>query len=160
MDEIRDSMTKPLNNQRITNGNLPYSVLRYFESNWFMYIFDRCNLWLVGASRWSVLHDALMHFSQTTHCLCSKLVHSKKIQYIPCIPGKCISSKSPWVTAINHQIKAKDSHERTKLKANTINVHLHCESTKVVKMSCKNRTRLLEIFFDTTLQSLHERKCK
>lgn len=71
-----------------------------------------------------------------------------------CIPGKCISSKSPCVTEINHQIIAKKSQDSTKLRANTINVHLHCESTSVVKISCRKRILLCEIFFCITLQSL------
>lgn len=78
--------------------------------------------------------------------------------HIPCAGGKCISSKSPWVTAINHQIAAKNSQERTKLNANTISVHRHCESTSVVKMSCRNRILRREIFFCITLQSLKKNK--
>lgn len=78
--------------------------------------------------------------------------------YIRCAGGKCIASKSPCVTEISHQMPAKKSHDRIKLRANTISVHLHCESTNVVKISCKNRTRRREIFFCITLQSLNWEK--
>lgn len=66
---------------------------------------------------------------------------------IRCAGGKCIGSKSPCVTAISHQMPAKNSHDKIKLNANTISVHLHCESTNVVKISCKNRILRREIFF-------------
>lgn len=84
----------------------------------------------------------------------------KKLCKIPCSGGKCISSKSPCVTAINHQIIAKKSQERTKLRANTIRVHLHWLSTSVVNISCRNRILRLEIFFCNTLQSLQYLKSK
>ena len=74
--------------------------------------------------------------------------------WIPCSGGRCISSKSPCVTAMSHQIIAKNSQERMKLRANTISVHLHWESTRVVNISCRNRTLRREIFFCNTLQSL------
>lgn len=37
--------------------------------------------------------------------------------------------------------------------ANIVSVHLHCESTKVVKISCKYRNRLLDILDCRMLQS-------
>lgn len=67
--------------------------------------------------------------------------------------GKCISSKSPCVNAISHQMTANANHERKKLNANTSNVQRHCESTKVVKMSCRKRIRRWAIFFWITLHS-------
>lgn len=67
--------------------------------------------------------------------------------------GKCISSRSPCVNAISHQITAKPNQDSTKLRANTINVQRHCESTNVVKMSCRNRIRRWAIFFWITLHS-------
>lgn len=51
---------------------------------------------------------------------------------VPWFGGKCASSKSPWVTAINHHITAKNNHDRTKLNANTINVQRHCESNILI----------------------------
>lgn len=59
----------------------------------------------------------------------------KSYNNIRCLGGKCISSKSPCVTAINHQIAAKTNHDKIKLNANTMRVHRHCESTNVVKIS-------------------------
>lgn len=71
----------------------------------------------------------------------------------PWFGGKCISSKSPCVKAMSHQITANANHDRKKLNANTSNVQRHCESTNVVKMSCKKRILLCAIFFWMTLHS-------
>lgn len=65
----------------------------------------------------------------------------------------CISSKSPCVNAISHQITANANHERKKLNANTKSVQRHCESTKVVKISCRKRILRWAILFWITLHS-------
>lgn len=78
---------------------------------------------------------------------------NRQIHNLPWFGGICISSKSPWVNAISHQITANANHERKKLKANTRSVQRHCESTKVVKMSCRKRILRWAIFFWITLHS-------
>lgn len=43
--------------------------------------------------------------------------------------------KSPWVKMMSHQMRANNSQERMKERANTSSVQRHCASTRVVKMS-------------------------
>lgn len=71
----------------------------------------------------------------------------------PWLCGKCSSSRSPWVYMISHQISAKNSQDNMKLSAKASSVQRHCQSTMVVYMSCKKRTRLRCRCFCTTLQS-------
>uniref|UniRef100_A0A182FZ24 Uncharacterized protein n=1 Tax=Anopheles albimanus TaxID=7167 RepID=A0A182FZ24_ANOAL len=54
---------------------------------------------------------------------------------------------------MSHQISPKNNHEPIKLNEKTSNVHLHCASTSVVKMSCRNRHCCRETFDRTMLQS-------
>lgn len=72
---------------------------------------------------------------------------------LPWLCGKCSSSRSPWVYMISHQISAKNSQDNMKLRAKASSVQRHCQSTMVVYMSCKKRTRLRCRCFCTTLQS-------
>lgn len=67
--------------------------------------------------------------------------------------GKCSSSRSPCVRAINHHIRAKANHEPKKAMLKILIVHLHCESTKVVKISWRYRSLCFEVRYCTTLQS-------
>lgn len=67
--------------------------------------------------------------------------------------GRCSFSKSPWVKAINHHINANINQEPTNPMAKMVSVHLHWESTKVVKMSWRYRRRRLEIRDWSMLQS-------
>lgn len=93
-------------------------------------------------------------FNYWLYYLLSVFVECKLFHFSPCTGGKCESSKSPCVIAISHHMTANPSQESMKLSANIIRVQRHWESTSVVKMSCRKRILLWDIFFCDTLQSL------
>lgn len=71
------------------------------------------------------------------------------VQLFPsCILGKCSSSRSPWVKDMSHQIRPNASHDPRNAIENTIRVHLHCASTKVVNKSWRNRSLFLFSILD------------